>query len=670
MQENLYFFQFGSLYDGEAYLPYSTGLLWAYAKTDPIIANRYQNRGFRFVRTNPDEIVAGLDAPAVAAFSTYVWNWEMSREVARRIRARYPGCLIVFGGPQVPNDMTGFFHAHPFIDVAVHGEGEVTFAELLREHAGGQKYARIPGLTYNDGRGGVAAPEKRERVADLAVLPSPYLTGVFDELFATLPYRWQAVWETNRGCPYQCTFCDWGSAIATRLRSFPLDRLAAEIEFFGQRAITFIFGADANFGILERDLDLARLLADTKARLGYPGKFRGNYAKNSTDRVTQIAKLLNREGLDKGITLSVQSMDEVTLRNIKRKNMKVTSLSRFLREYRQSNITAYSEVLIGLPGETYDSFKQGIDILLDNGVHHSIYLYRTILLPNCELNDPAYKALHEIRSIRSPTALEHCRPSGETVQEYEETIIGTKTMPTEDWVRSLLFSWAVQAFHALNLTQVVAIALRALQGTAYSELYERLIQFGEENPKTLVGAELQATRNKLQEVLGGGNWDIFVPEFSDLMWPSEEASYLRISAELPRFYEELGEFLEGDLEPELLQSLLAFQQAMVVKWAGDGSGAWISPYGWLTFYRSHLEGDPQPLRKGRFEVVIRDALRFDGDRRRYSNEIVFWGRRLGKTTYQDVTEAELSFDETIDLHHADVRDVAVPDLGRRLLPLV
>jgi hypothetical protein len=256
------------------------------------------------------------------------------------------------------------------------------------------------------------------------------------------------------------------------------------------------------------------------------------------------------------------------------------------------------------------------------------------------------------------------------VPEYEEMVISTKSMPTADWVRSFLFGWAFQTFHGLNLTQIVAIALRALRGTTYSDFYEGLIQFAEENPDTLVGAELRAIRNKVHEVLGGGNWNIFVPEFSDLIWPPEEASYLRISTELPRFYQELSEFLEGELEPERLQSLLAFQQAMVVKWAGDGSAAWTSRYGWLTFYRSQLCGEPQPLRKGKFEVVIRDGLRFDGDRRRYSNEIVFWGRRLGKTIYQDVTEAELSFDETIDLPVTAIKDVAVPDVGRRLLPLV
>ena len=103
-------------------------ILWAYARTIPEINNNIQNKGFVILRENPSDIVSRLVDPKIVAFSTYVWNWEISVSVARIIKERYPNCLIIFGGPQVPNaDRLGdFFEKYPFIDITVHGEGEIT----------------------------------------------------------------------------------------------------------------------------------------------------------------------------------------------------------------------------------------------------------------------------------------------------------------------------------------------------------------------------------------------------------------------------------------------------------------------------------------------------------------------------------------------------------------
>ena len=109
-KSNLYCFQFSYLYGDEIYLPYSIGILWAYARTIPEINNNIQNKGFVILRENPSDIVSRLVDPKIVAFSTYVWNWEISVSVARIIKERYPNCLIIFGGPQVPNaDRLGDF---------------------------------------------------------------------------------------------------------------------------------------------------------------------------------------------------------------------------------------------------------------------------------------------------------------------------------------------------------------------------------------------------------------------------------------------------------------------------------------------------------------------------------------------------------------------------------
>lgn len=652
----LYLFQFSFRYGNEIYLPYSVGVLWAYASTFPEIAQSFENKGFVFVRDRPESIVSGLEAPGVAAFSTYVWNWEMSTVVAQEIKRRYPDCLTVFGGPQVPDPdrMVDFFERYPYIDIAVHGEGEITFAEILKQRASNRDYLSVAGLTY---RGVSTAPRARTR--DLNMFPSPYLTGVFEQLFA-LPFSYQTVWETNRGCPYGCTFCDWGSLTAQKLFTFDEERLYREIDYFGARKVNHVYMADANFGILPRDVQIAQYIAATKVRAGgFPSKLRVNYAKNNPDRVNEIAKILNSEQLDKGITLSVQSMNEDTLRIIKRKNLEYETLSAFIQKYQREGVNTYTEVIVGLPGESYRTFKEGIETLLEASAHDSLWIYRCTVLPNAPMNDPAYRAKHGIRTVRTPIFLNHTEPGSDPVQEYEDTVVATATLSRADYERCVLLAWAVQTFHALCLTQVVAIYARVHHAIQICDFYEELLEYGRKRPNTVIGEELLRTREKLVDVLErGGTWDNIVPEFSTLTWAMEEASYLRIALERDRFFNELEQFLDSlesrglkSLDPRLRRDLLAYQKWIVVKYEDEAPTPLTLGHSLYSFHRGVLTGETRPLRTGRFRLRAVEPQSFHGDMARYATEIVFWGRRGGKSFHQEIDEELL--DPTSPGHAAD-----------------
>ena len=144
--------------------------------------------------------------------------------------------VVVFGGPQTHGGMT----AHKFIDVFVRGEGEENFLDLLRTIIAGQE----PDLFYS-----------KRRLENLDI-PSPYTTGVFDEIIKNNPGAvWAMTLETNRGCPYSCTFCDWGSLTYSKVKKFGLEKVQQELEWIVGQPVRYIVCADANMGIFkERDL--------------------------------------------------------------------------------------------------------------------------------------------------------------------------------------------------------------------------------------------------------------------------------------------------------------------------------------------------------------------------------------------------------------------------------
>ena len=204
----------------------------------------------------------------------------------------------------------------------MHDEGETTFAELLRGLHDGTHPSNIQGISYRH-LGRTTKTESSTRLVDLSVIPSPYTTGVFDKLIVDNPnISWHASQETHRGCPYSCTFCDWGSAVYTKIRQFDQARLLDELEWFGTNQIDLLYNCDANYGIYKRDIDLTAAMVDVKSKLGYPRKFRAAYAKRSDNKVFEISSMLNAAGMSKGVTLSMQSMDSHTLDIIKRKNLR------------------------------------------------------------------------------------------------------------------------------------------------------------------------------------------------------------------------------------------------------------------------------------------------------------------------------------------------------------
>ncbi len=626
--KNLYFFQFNFEYGKEVYIPYSVGAIWAYAKTIKEIESNYANKGFIFIRQDPNKIVSSLDNPDVAAFSTYLWNWEISVEVAKIIKNKFPGCLVIFGGHHVPNDTNGFFDKYPFIDILVHGEGEITFSDILKERLRKNNYSNIGGITTKKFK------TIRKPAANLNNFPSPYLAGIFDEILK-LPYNFQPIWETNRGCPYSCLYCDWGSASCQKIRIFSDERIQKEIEWFAEKKISFLFSSDSNFGILPRDINIAKKLSETKFKTGYPKKFRTSFAKNSNEAVLKIAKILNEQELDKGITLSVQSMDKNTLKIINRLNLGINSLSSLVKKYQEEGIPTFNEIILGLPGETYESFKEGVSRLLDAGFHDSLVMYLCILLPNAKMNNPAIKNKYKIKSVRAPIFLGHSVPGLDPVQEYEEIIIGTKCLSVDDWKKQYIFSWIIQLCHILNLTQVIAIYFKVIKGLNYSDFYEKLLIFAEKNPKTILGKELSFVKDKVNHLVAGGDRDTVLKEFSNITWPPEEVSYLRISKNMNKFFNELKQFVK-ELSGEIIEDLISYQQAIIVKWKNGRNKELKLNYPIHDFYKAQLIGKDFNLAVGKYKIKIIDDLKLNGDKKRYAKEILWWGRKGGRFIYQNI----------------------------------
>ena len=633
---NIYLAQVNNLYGTNAFLPYSVGLLQAFALTNQDIKDNYKFCGFVYLREQVDVVVARLSNPDVFGLSCYIWNWEYNMALARAVKEAFPGCLIVLGGPHVPVRSENFFKEHSYADILIHYEGELAFTDVLLERLKDRPdYTQIGGLSVSINTDTIKTPA-RQRIENLDSLPSPYLTGVFDEIIND-PYDFHASQETHRGCPYSCTFCDWGSNILAKVKMFGTDRLVNEINWFADHKIDLLYNCDANYGLFKRDIDLTQQMADIKTKTGYPRKFRAAYAKNSNETVYTIAKILNKAEMNKGITLSFQSMDDHTLEVIKRKNIKIDNFKELMGKYRSENIATYSEIIIGLPGETYNSFANGLNTLIDCGQHDSIQVYNCEVLPNSEMNDLAYRTKHGIETANTPVLFFHGTPSNDPYQEQYELVVGTTVLPRADWLKCHRLAWIMQSFHCLSLTQIIAIYLNP-DFVDYRGFYEMLLDFADNSPDSTLGRVVRKVTELFNNIPQGKHWGVVDGRFGNIVWPPEEGAFLDLVTQKEAFYRDVTACIKSAicLDYNILDDVVAYQEAMIHDPYQPEVIKLELTYNIPEIISSAYEHKIVYPRRDHATYEIRPKKTYNGDLETYAREVVWYGRKGGKFQHTEV----------------------------------
>ena len=639
----IYLHEFNILMGNKIYLPIASGMLRACAETWSEIRHNFQFMPFVFRRDKVAKIVDSYQEPEVLAFSSSLWNHQLNLAVAKAARDRYPGVLIIFGGPHVPHDAGRFLQEHPYINATVRGEGEITFTKLLLAYLNGHSFSSVKGISYRDlVLKKIVQTEDRPPTEDLDSLPSPYLTGLYDYLVKDTGngIEYQAIFESNRGCPFGCSFCYWGNA-ERRVRRFATQRLQDEVMWFGENKIAFVFSADANFGMYRWDVATAQMIVATKATFGFPQAFRCCYGKNAEDRIFQIAKLLEEAGLSKGVTLSFQSTNKETLRNIGRSNIKLETYRSLQARYHRDKIPVYTELILGLPGETFDSFTNGIEEILQAGLHDQIGIFICTILPNTDMSDPAYAVLHGIRTKRIALIEPHASPKNGEVLEYEDICIGTDTMPVEDWQRAAKIGWITQVLHGYKLGFFMSMYLYNQFGVRFTDLYKYILTQGV-NPDRfpVIAEEIAYFDEFLQAVLAGQPQCVFLDEFGDISWQIEEASLLRISGKLEEFYQEffllVAEFLQSRnirFHQTLLLDILIYQKARMATFKPSQKTKVLFDYNVPEYFHRVLNDERIIIRHQHQSLTV-EYTDFAGDKAEFARQIIWFGRRDSRIVEQ------------------------------------
>ena len=218
--------------------PFGVHCLQVYCGHDPILASEVAFEIVTFSLDEQPRDVARriLDLkPWVLGVSCYVWNANKTFEICNHLKAAVASTLIVAGGPEaghVPNEV---LEECPAVDIVVTGEGEETFRQILLAHLVGMQRETIRGISYRQDARVVRTPAQPS--IDLGTLPAlfappqeGYLSGLGHKI----------MYETLRGCPHVCFFCDWGVLTPGRTRSFPIERIERELPLSSETIASLI----------------------------------------------------------------------------------------------------------------------------------------------------------------------------------------------------------------------------------------------------------------------------------------------------------------------------------------------------------------------------------------------------------------------------------------------
>lgn len=283
--------------------------------------------------------------PDAIGFSCYIWNIGMVEKLMGELHKLLPQLPVFLGGPEVTYDADKLLRKYPYLTGIFIGEGEATFAQVVKYYVkkSPESLEDIPGLMLRSGM----TPERKP----LNLTDVPFL---YDDM---APFTNRIIYyETQRGCPFRCSYCL--SSIDKTVRFRDIEVVKKELAFFLEKKVKQVKFVDRTFNC-NHDHAMAvwqYLYEHDNGVTNFHFEIAGDILRE--DEIALVAKM--RPGLVQ-FEIGVQSTNTDTLREIRRV-MDIEKLKQVVAALKAAhNVHIHLDLIAGLPYEDYDSFARSFD---------------------------------------------------------------------------------------------------------------------------------------------------------------------------------------------------------------------------------------------------------------------------------------------------------------------
>lgn len=328
------------------YIHASFGLRYLMANLGPL-RQRAELAEFD-INQRPIDIVGKLLArnPRIIGFGIYIWNAAPSTEVIAILKRVRPDILVVLGGPEVSYE-TEQQKIVDLADYVITGEADLKFAELcsnLLDEKSAQRRLAMSKVTPAD-------------LPDFSRIVLPYNLYSDDDIAHRIIYV-----EASRGCPFTCEFCL--SSLDIPVRQVPLAALLDDLQRLLDRGVKQFKFVDRTFNL---NVSVSHAILEFFLARYQPGHF--FHFEMIPDRLPEALREVIARFPPGALQFEVgiQTFNEDVGALIKRRQnyQRLEDNFRYLRG--RTGVHIHADLIIGLPGETLESFAAGFDRLVALG---------------------------------------------------------------------------------------------------------------------------------------------------------------------------------------------------------------------------------------------------------------------------------------------------------------
>ena len=499
--------------------PLNVGFIAAYCKKQ--FGDKIEIKIFKYIPKLEKAIEE--EPPDVLGLSNYAWSHNISSEMFKILAVKNPQAIKIWGGPNFPIDLPSqkeFMKKHYEIDAYVPVDGETGFSNIVGEilkldslEQMGQRILEKPidGCITRNRLGEIQFSIPTIRIKKLDEIPSPYTSGLLDEFFDG---KLTPMIQTNRGCPFHCTFCTDGKDEVNQVNMFGLDRIRSELNYISKHVpenTPSLHISDLNFGMYPRDQEICEELANMQEKVNYPKFIKCTTGKNQREKIIQAIRKLS-DSLR--ITMSVQSLDEQVLTNIRRSNISVDQMLELYPAIKKSGLQTTSEVILGLPGETYQNHIETLRGLVHARMDE-IVVHTCMLLDGSEMKTPEEMKKWDLKTKFRVIQRDFAKlNNGKNIVEIEEVVVGSNTLTFEEYVELRLLAFIIFVTNKGIVFEPIIKFLLQNNIDAFELYYEMMKKIKKSPQKVILVSEKfkEATINELwdspEEILKNYSKDI------------------------------------------------------------------------------------------------------------------------------------------------------------------